>query len=110
MAYTASQPSIYSSSPGVGRAFCGHCGTPLTWEGDGGEIGPLVELYTGTLDNPEAFPPEQHIHHREHLSWFETLDRLPRYSEWHDDGESPYQYGPVAGEGEGEERESGEEE
>ena len=34
--YTQGKPRIFSYSPGVGSAFCGDCGTPLTWEGDGG--------------------------------------------------------------------------
>ena len=42
--FTKGERKIYESSTGVGRAFCGQCGTPLTWEGDGGEFGPLVEF------------------------------------------------------------------
>ena len=40
--FTKGDRKIYESSKGVGRAFCGDCGTTLTWEGDGGELGPLV--------------------------------------------------------------------
>ncbi len=76
---------IYQSSPGVGRGFCDQCGTPLTWEGDGGELGPLVEVTISTLDNPDDFPPQGHIHHAEKLSWFETSDTLPRYRVWDDE-------------------------
>lgn len=94
MTYTEGKPSIFASSPGVGRAFCRDCGTPLTWEGDGGEVGPMVEILIGTLDDPEAFAPECHIHHGERLSWFETADTLPRYRVWHDDGEEPYRPDP----------------
>lgn len=90
IAYTAGAPRVFASSPGVGRAFCGDCGTPLTWEGDGGEEGPLVEILIGTMDRPEAFAPGLHIHHGERLPWFETADSLPRYRAWHDDGEAPY--------------------
>jgi len=95
MRYTQGTPKVFASSPGVGRAFCGDCGTPLTWEGDGGEeIGPMIEVLIGTLDTPEAFAPRCHIHHGERLTWFETHDALPRYRVWHDDGEPPYQTGP----------------
>lgn len=83
--YTHGKPKKYQSSPGVERAFCDQCGTPLTWEGDGGELGPLVEFLISTLDDPEAFPPECHIHHTERLSWFETSDTLPRYRVWDDE-------------------------
>lgn len=67
MSYTRGAPKVFASSPGVGRAFCGACGTPLTWEGDGGDIGPMVEILVGTLDTPENFAPECHIHDQERL-------------------------------------------
>jgi len=91
--FTEGERKIYESSPGVGRGFCGDCGTPISWEGDGGELGPLVELHINTFDDPNQFPPEQHIHHDERLSWFDTADELPRFHEW-DEGE-PYCHGPV---------------
>ena len=86
--FTKGERKIYESSPGVGRAFCGQCGTPLTWEGDGGEFGPLVELLISTFDDPNAFAPQGHLHHAERISWFETTDNLPRYRVW--DAEDPY--------------------
>ncbi len=33
VAFTKGERRKYNSSPGVERAFCGQCGTPLTWEG-----------------------------------------------------------------------------
>lgn len=92
--YEAGTPKVFHSSPGVGRAFCGDCGTPLTWEGDGGEIGPMIELLIATLDAADAFAPDCHIHHGERIAWFETHDGLPRFKVWHDDGEAPYLTGP----------------
>jgi hypothetical protein len=86
--YTNGERSIYESSPGVGRAFCNQCGTPLTWEGDGGELGPVVEFLISTLDNPNAFTPQNHIHHGERLACFDTADTLPRHRVW--DDEDPY--------------------
>lgn len=93
VSYTKGEPKIYESSPGVSRAFCDQCGTPLTWEGDGGELGPLVEFLISTLDNPEDFAPECHIHHGERLPWFETTDHLPRHRIW--DDEEPYMSEPA---------------
>lgn len=83
VSFTKGERKIYESSPGVGRAFCGDCGTPLTWEGDGGD-GPLVEILVCSLDTPEAFTPDNHFNHAEHLSWFDTADKLPRYREYDD--------------------------
>ena len=70
---------IYESSPGVGRAFCGTCGTPLTWEGDGGDLGPIVEFHVSTFDTPEALAPTVHAFYPERIPWMEVADDLPRY-------------------------------
>jgi len=73
---------FYNSSEGVSRAFCGDCGTPLTWEGlsnlEG--RGAIVEFYISTLDDPEFFIPTNHLWYSEKLSWFEVHDLLPRHS------------------------------
>ncbi len=54
--FSGDERKIYESSPGVGRAFCGKCGTPLTWEGDGGEgssrtsaLPPIADIQTAIL-------------------------------------------------------------
>ena len=36
--FSGDERKVYESSPGVGRAFCSNCGTPLTWEGHGGAM------------------------------------------------------------------------
>ena len=77
--YSGEDRKVYESSPGVGRAFCGKCGTPLTWEGDGGELGPIVEIHISTFDDPNALVPEAHSFYPERVSWFEIADNLPRY-------------------------------
>ena len=74
--------ATYESSPGVARGFCADCGTSLTWEGDGDELGPLVEILVGTADDPSKLAPQFHVHHAERIPWFETSDSLPRYREW----------------------------
>ena len=68
----------YESSPGKFRAFCRDCGTPLTFEAtDSGRE--LIEFHISTLDNPDEFLPNEHTHYSERISWFETVDKLPRY-------------------------------
>ena len=67
--FSGDERRIYASSPGVGRAFCGKCGTPLTWEGDGGEeLGLIVELHLSTFDEPEALEPTGHAFYSERIS------------------------------------------
>ena len=83
--FTKGERSLYASSEGVERGFCGACGTTLTWEGDGEELGMLVEIHLGTLDDPDGLAPKSHIHYRERVSWFDTTDSLPRYAEWEDE-------------------------
>jgi hypothetical protein len=92
--FTAGERRIYESSPGVGRAYCGQCGTPLTWEGDGGELGPIVEFHISTFDDPDVFVPQYHVHHDERIAWFDVADGLPRYHASEDDSE-PYRRGPA---------------
>ncbi len=58
--FSGDERKIYESSPGVGRAFCGKCGTPLTWEGDGGDLGPILEFHISTFDNPDVLVPSAH--------------------------------------------------
>lgn len=69
--------SFYESSPGVQRSFCARCGTPLAYEADRfpGEL----HLFLGTLDDPNRFRPQFHVHCAERIPWFEINDDLPRY-------------------------------
>lgn len=93
--FTKGERKVYSSSPGVARAFCGACGTTLTWESEQrGQS--LVEFHIGALDKPEALPPSLQVFHGERLSWFDTGDRLPRYEEGQH-GAEPYRHAPAEG-------------
>jgi hypothetical protein len=69
--YIAGAPVRFHSSPGVTRSFCGHCGTPLTYEGARwpGEIHVLV----GTLDRPEDFRPTHNAFVEERLPWLRLI-------------------------------------
>ena len=81
VAFTKGERQIYNSSPGVERAFCGQCGTPLTWEGQSEvpERGIIVELYISTFDDPNAFIPTNHLWYKDRIAWFDVADDLPRY-------------------------------
>ncbi|MEO1066123.1 MAG: GFA family protein [Pseudomonadota bacterium] len=74
--WTGEAPKVFRSSPGVERLFCGKCGSQMAFlaEHYPGEI----HLYAASLDDPEAFEAEMHVHHEERLAWFETTDNLPR--------------------------------
>ena len=76
--WTSGSPARYESSPGKFRAFCRDCGTSLTWEGhyDGRD---WIEFHISTLDNPDQFPPNEHTHYRERISWLHLTDELPKF-------------------------------
>ena len=76
--FTGQPPAVYRSSPGVERRFCATCGTPMAFQAERwpGEI----HLYAATLEQPEAYRPQGHVHFDEHLSWFDVKDDLPRHA------------------------------
>jgi len=63
--------STYSKTADSGRTlhrnFCPHCGTPLTWTGEGFPGVVLVSL--SSLDNPEAYQPVHEGWTDSALSW-----------------------------------------
>jgi len=92
--FTGHERSIYDSSPGVKRAFCIQCGTPLTWEDDHEAHG-VVQFHIGTVDEPDALVPDRHWYHEERIAWFDVADNLPRYRGAGIQGEEPYRRGPT---------------
>lgn len=50
--------SIYASSPGVKRGFCGTCGSPILFEM---ETESQIDITIGTLDAPDSLTPTHHI-------------------------------------------------
>ena len=88
---------LYESSPGVERAFCGQCGTPLTWEAPSPRIPGLeiIEFHISTLDRPDDYPPDRHFFYGERIAWFDVADNLPRYTEM-DVDVAPHCQGPEA--------------
>lgn len=77
--FSGDNRKLYASSPDVNRAFCGECGTPLTWEGDDDDLGPIVEFHISTFDHPDVLKPTMHVFYPERISWFDVADNLPRY-------------------------------
>jgi len=81
--FTGRDRGIYDSSPGVGRAFCGQCGTPLSWESFAKTWDkPVIEFHISTLDDPDSFKPDRHWFYSERIAWFDVADDLPRLSSW----------------------------
>jgi len=68
----------YESSPARFRSFCGTCGASLAFEDHSGTK-VLVEFHISSLDRPDKFPPNEHTHYAERLSWLNISDDLPKY-------------------------------
>ncbi|MEM7018927.1 MAG: GFA family protein [Pseudomonadota bacterium] len=59
--------ATYSSSPGVTRAFCGKCGTTISWVGD--KQPGRIDVTIGSLDEPQKFTPTKAVYRRHRLPW-----------------------------------------
>ncbi|MGG7517032.1 GFA family protein [Allorhizobium undicola] len=75
LTWTRGQPTLYRSSPKVKRGFCNKCGTPLTFQSDGG-----VELAIGAFDHPERIEPEIQVYHDKRLPYVDRLFDKPSLS------------------------------
>ena len=73
---------IYESTPGILRGFCPRCGTTLTYQKDPAVVaGAQDDVYiaTRTLDDPNAYPPDEHVFYGERVAWFEADDDRPHH-------------------------------
>lgn len=78
LVYEAGAPQEYPSSAGVWRAFCGRCGTPLTYRNAqrAGEI----DVTIGSLDAPSQVVPVDHIWMQDAPAWDRPNDGLPQHA------------------------------
>lgn len=81
---TAGSVTVYPSSPGLERSFCGRCGTSLTLSDE--RFPDETYVSVASFDDAETLPPEFHIWRSHRLSWLETVDALPRYVQFRADG------------------------
>ncbi len=68
--WLADEPSDYSSSPGIHWLFCRDCGSTVGYRRS--ERPNHVDITTGTLDDPELYPPDVEIWLKQRIGW-ETL-------------------------------------
>lgn len=70
------EPVAYSSSPGIEWLHCAKCGSLVGYTRSSRPN--HVDITTGTLDQPERYPPTVEIWLEQRISW-ETLDpHLPK--------------------------------
>lgn len=77
MRWTGTMPAIYESSPGVRRAFCGRCGSPMAYDAD--SYPDEIHLYAASLEDSSGFTPAFHVHWAEKVPWIELADDLEKF-------------------------------
>jgi len=68
------EPAYFASSKIARRGFCGHCGTPISFEFRDSEF---MDLAIGTLDDPAAFKPTEHWSIESRIARWHQDDGLP---------------------------------
>jgi hypothetical protein len=69
-------PAAYSSSPGLEWLYCRNCGSLVAYRR--ASRPDHMDITTGTLDQPDLYPPSVEIWIEHKISW-ETLDpKLPK--------------------------------
>ncbi len=71
--WTRGAPRLFRSSDRVNRGFCANCGTPLTYQVDGGEL----ELAIGAFDRPEVAAPLIQVNRHARQPFVDALPSLP---------------------------------
>ena len=67
LVWTRGTPAVFKSSDHAERGFCARCGTPLFYNSlDNGRI----NLTSGSLDDPDKFPPLTQVSTESRVSWF----------------------------------------
>ena len=72
----AGEPVWFRSSQKVQRAFCGRCGSPLLYRGDGED---RTYIAAGALEDLPDRLPTEHVSFEEKVAWLEVADRLPKF-------------------------------
>ena len=74
-------PQTYGSSEHGRRLFCGNCGTGLFYI-DEKMLPGMIDVQTGTLDEPDRLPAQVHIQTAERISWMKTAHELPEFERY----------------------------
>jgi hypothetical protein len=74
--WLAEEPAKYSSSPGIGWLFCGTCGSLVGYRRSSRPE--HMDITTGTLDDPDRFPPKVEIWLDQKIGWETLHPDLPK--------------------------------
>jgi len=74
--WVTGSPSTYESSPGIRWLHCTKCGSLVGYQRS--ERPDHVDVPTGTLDEPDRFPPDVEIWVKEKIGWETLHPDLPK--------------------------------
>jgi hypothetical protein len=75
--FLSGSPQIYQSSRDVVRRFCGHCGSPLTYENAGSPN--TIDVATASLDEPDRFAPTMEVWLEHKIGWQTANQNLGQF-------------------------------
>ena len=78
---TKGAPKVYESSEHGRRQFCPDCGTGLFYS-NADTLPGLIDVQSGTYDDPEAVPARIQIQIAERISWMEGAHELPAFDRY----------------------------
>ena len=71
----------YASSENGRRHFCPECGTSLFYTNEAAFPG-KIDVQTGTLDEPDAMPPQVQVQAAERVGWVNRLNDIPAFERY----------------------------
>ena len=78
---TKGTPKIYHSSEHGRRYFCANCGTGLLYT-NATVLPGIIDIQSGTYDDPDAVPARAHIQISERIGWMERAHELPMFARY----------------------------
>lgn len=78
---TKGEVKTYQSSEHGRREFCANCGTGLFYK-NATALPNIIDIQTGTLDDPDALPALCHVQTAERVSWLKNLHTLPEFERY----------------------------
>ena len=83
--WISGSPAEYASSEYIRRGFCPACGSSLSYRST--QYPDYLTLSITSLDDPNAFRPNYHIHTGSQVSWLRIDDACKRYPRGRGDGQ-----------------------
>ena len=72
-------PARFRSSKYAERGYCRECGSTLSMHEE--VLSDRVQVTLGSLDDPTAIRPQDHVWTKSQVDWFEVSDGLPRFEQ-----------------------------